>query len=540
MGATDPDGVLPCLVRARAAEQPDEPILHDVDGGSLTFGELHRQAIRWAEALAGAGVGPGGVVASMLPNCVEHYAVWLGVGWLRGLEVPVNVELRGSVLHHVLRSARVEVLVVAPGLLGRIRDLAGDLPDLRTVVVLDPAPLGPAPLGPAPLDPAPLGPEPRWAIVGRDTFLAASSGTTTFERPRPHDVSSVLFTSGTTGPAKGVLVSWAQLHAGIGPTIRFSTNDGADRFYACGSPSHVVSKAALATMTVTRGQLFVRPAFSLSEFWGDVRRFGIRSTVLVGAMADFLLAAPPEPGDATTTLTNVLMVPVTRRVEEFNARFGTRVWTAYNMTETSVPLTSDGWTVDSVSCGRLRTGYPFYQARLVDEFDQEVGPGQVGELILRTGVPWTLNSGYLNHPEATAAAWRNGWFHTGDAFRCDEAGRYTFVDRMKDTIRRRGENISSFEVEAEVLAHPGVAECAAVAVAADEAEDEIKVVVVRRPDSGLTAAELVEFLGERVPRFMVPRYVQFAAELPRTPTLRVQKALLREPVGPVWDRLHPS
>ena len=188
----------------------------------------------------------------------------------------------------------------------------------------------------------------------------------------------------------------------------------------------------------------------------------------------------------------------------------------------------------------MRPGYPFYELRLVDEHDIEVAPGEIGELIMRTAVPWTMNAGYLNMPEATNNAWRNGWFHTGDAFKQDELGRFFFKDRMKDTIRRRGENVSSYEVEAEVILHPGVLECAAIAVPADEAEDEIKVVVVRQAGSALSGSELVEYLDARLPRFMVPRYVQFVDELPKTPTLRIQKALISRSVAAVRRRVRPE
>jgi crotonobetaine/carnitine-CoA ligase len=520
---------LPSLISRRAAQLPDEPFLHDVEGGSLTYAAIQRDATGWAEALSQAGLVAGGAVASMLRNCVEHYPLWLGIGWLRGLEVPINTELRGAVLHHVLASARVEILVLHREFAERVFALESPLPDLRIIVILDEA------LGEVVDD--------RWTILDAAAFLRGCAGDTEFAPPQVHDIASVLYTSGTTGPSKGVLFTWGQLNAGSVPTVTFATNDGADRFYAAGSPSHVVSKGAFASMALTRGQLFVRPAFSLSEFWADVERFGIRSTVLVGAMADFLLTAPPSPGDAATTLTNVLMVPVTPRYEEFIRRFGVRLWTAYNMTEISVPFTSTSWTLDDpLSCGRLRTDYPYYEARIVDEFDHPVATGDVGELIVRTAEPWTLNSGYLNMPEATVTAWRNGWFHTGDAFRVDDEGRYYFVDRMKDTIRRRGENISSFEVEAAVTAHPDVAECAAVAVPADEVEGEIKVVVVLSEGARLTAAELIEFLVARVPRYMVPRYVQFADQLPKTQTLRVQKAGLRamDSDAEIWDRQHPS
>lgn len=517
----------PELIAHRAAQTPNTPFLHDVAGGTLTYEQLHTNALRWADALERAGVVDGDAVGSMLPNGTDTYAVWLGAAWLRAMEVPINVELRGSVLLHVLTDARVEVLVVHADVLDRVTAISDQLPLLRHIVVVGTA--------------TELPDEHR--IVNAEAFLAEAVPVPRREPPEQHDIASVLYTSGTTGPSKGVLVPWAQLQAGSVPTIRFATNDGADRFYATGSPSHVVSKGAFMTMALTEGELIVRPAFSLTEFWRDVREFGIRSTVLVGAMADFLLAAEPGHDDAETTLTNVLMAPVTPRVDEFNARFGTRAWTAYNMTEISVPFATEDWGIDDpASCGVLRTDFPYYEARLVDEWDHEVETGEVGELIVRTGAPWTLNAGYLHLPEATARAWRNGWFHTGDAFRRDAEGRYYFVDRMKDTIRRRGENVSSFEVEAEVLQHPHVAECAAVAVAADEMEDEIKVVVVESTPGALDPADLVAFLTDRVPRYMVPRYVEVVADLPRTQTLRVQKGELRarQPGSRLWDRQEVS
>jgi crotonobetaine/carnitine-CoA ligase len=179
-----------------------------------------------------------------------------------------------------------------------------------------------------------------------------------------------------------------------------------------------------------------------------------------------------------------------------------------------------------------------YECRVVDEHDMEVPPGQLGELVVRAEEPWRLNSGYFNMPEKTAEAWRNGWFHTGDGFTRDADGWFYFVDRTKDAIRRRGENISSMEVEAAVNDHPAVLESAAVAVASEWGEDEVKVVVVRQPGAELTHEELAQFLLETMPRFMVPRFIEFVAELPKTPTEKVRKVQLRE-VGVnenTWDR----
>jgi crotonobetaine/carnitine-CoA ligase len=239
-------------------------------------------------------------------------------------------------------------------------------------------------------------------------------------------------------------------------------------------------------------------------------------------------------------LRNLAMAPAVPDLDGFRARFGVRVCTAYAMTEIPVPFTSEGWDVTNwKASGKLKGGYPGLEVRVVDEHDYEVGPGEVGELILRASEPWTVTPGYYGMPEATAAAWRNGWFHTGDGFTYDADGYYYFVDRLKDTIRRRGENISSFEVEGMVNQHPGVAETAAVAAPSDVTEDEILVYVIPKPGHELDPAELVLFLAPRAPRFMIPRYVMVVDDLPRTQgSMRVQKAILRQaglPEG-VWDR----
>jgi crotonobetaine/carnitine-CoA ligase len=210
------------------------------------------------------------------------------------------------------------------------------------------------------------------------------------------------------------------------------------------------------------------------------------------------------------------------------------------MTEIGAPFASDGYRLANArSCGRLRTGWAGYEVRIVDDHDEPLGAGEVGELVVRTSEPWVVNRGYYGMPEVTAEAWRNGWFHTGDGFMYDEDGNYYFVDRIKDAIRRRGENISSFEVEALVNRHPEVAESAAVAVPSEYLEDEVKVCVVRSEGAELSHAQLVEFLVPTMPSFMVPRYVEFVDALPKTEaTMRTQKIKLREAAlnEHTWDR----
>jgi crotonobetaine/carnitine-CoA ligase len=205
------------------------------------------------------------------------------------------------------------------------------------------------------------------------------------------------------------------------------------------------------------------------------------------------------------------------------------------MTEINVPIVSEPNPAVAGTCGRLREGV---EARIVDEADREVPVGTVGELILRTESPWALNSGYFKDPEASLRAWRNGWFHTGDGFRRDADGNYFFVDRIKDAIRRRGENISSFEVEVEILAHPAVRECAVVAVPNEASEDDVLAIVAPVPGESIVPEQLLAFLQPRLAHFMLPRYIRIMNDLPRTPTQKVEKHVLRSAglTPDTWDR----
>jgi crotonobetaine/carnitine-CoA ligase len=205
------------------------------------------------------------------------------------------------------------------------------------------------------------------------------------------------------------------------------------------------------------------------------------------------------------------------------------------MTEVSVPLVAELNTRAFGSCGKPRAGI---QCRLVDENDIEVPAGQLGELILRSDLPWAMTTGYNGMPEATAKAWRNGWFHTGDVFRKDAQDNYFYVDRAKDAIRRRGENISSLEVEREVLAHPAVQEAGAIPAPNPGGEDDVMVVVAPKPGAVIDPAELLQFLIPRMAHFMVPRYVRIVTSLPKTPTNKIQKAELRKEgvTADTWDR----
>jgi carnitine-CoA ligase len=516
------DTVLPVLLATRATERPDAPFVVLAESGATwSYRQAEADTARWAAALHRAGVTAGDTVLTMLPPGTEAVAAWLGIGRLRAMEVPVNTGYIGSMLRYLVEDSRAEILVAHVDHLPALADAAGGR--LRTVVVVGAA-------GALPESP--------FTLVGAADFLAAADGDPAPDGPPPtgRDVAAILYTSGTTGPSKGVLVTWRQAEltaTGIMPSELF---DGSDAFYSAFPMFHMSGKGPLYACALVGARVVMRRRFDTTAFWDDVRAFGATTTILLGAMANFLYQQPARPDDADTPLRDALLLPLIGDLDGFRARFGVQARTTFNMTETSCCIVSDGAALaNGTSCGRVRPGF---HARVVDGDDVEVPPGELGELVLRADEPWTLMAGYWHKPEATVAAWRNQWLHTGDGFTRDADGNFYFVDRIKDAIRRRGENISSAEVEAEVNEHPSVLESAAVAVPSEYGEDEVKIVVVAQPGQHVDPAALVDYLGARMARFMVPRYVEVVDALPKTPTEKIRKVQLRAAgiTAATWDR----
>ncbi len=522
----DRENVLPHLLARLAADDPDALAMLDVDGREVTRQGLHDEVRRWADAFRRIGVAPGEPVVTMFPNCFEAFYAWLGVAWLGAVEVPANNMYRGRMLAYLVQDSGAETVVICERFLDQLMEVVDELTHLRTIVVPDVA------------DAADLPRLPGRVIAGDELFRDAVPATD-LVGPEYWDLAAIIYTSGTTGPSKGVRMPWGTLWSFVNTAPEDFVGPG-EGFYAMYPAFHVSGKAMLYQASTFRARMIVREQFSLTHFLDDMRRFGITGAGLVGPMAPFLLSMPEQPDDADTPLRHVMMGPLTPQVEEFKRRFGVEVGTGYGMTEIGAPFASDGYDLaNAQSCGKLRPGWAGYEVQVVDEHDLPLGPGEVGELVVRTREPWVLNAGYHGMPEATAAAWRNGWFHTGDGFRYDEDGNFYFVDRMKDAIRRRGENISSFEVEALVLQHPDVAECAAVAVPSEYLEDDVKVCIVLRDGAALAPEELIPFLEPRMPEFMVPRYVEVVDGLPKTEaTMRTRKVELRAaPLSDkTWDR----
>jgi len=505
-----------------ATEAPDRPFLRVLgdEPRSETYGETHASASRWAGTLRQLGVEPGESVATMLSDPRLCLHSWFGINAARCVEVPIHTEYRGTYLAHVLNTTGARVAIVAARFLERFAEIAGTVPALQQLVVVGEAE-----------DELAL----PWSTSRIEECLATASPLDESHRLADRDICTVLFTSGTTGASKAVLVPFAHLRGTVEGAWPPGDLGPDDRYYSMLPLHHMAAKVAVGAMLQVGGQLVLRERFRTSAFWHDVRESGETCVCLMGSMTGFLMGEPERDDDREHTLRKALVIPLPVHLNEFRERFGVAVRTVYNQTEISSPIQSDGYeTHDYRVAGRPRPGV---QCRIVDENDADVPPGEIGELVVRSDEPWSMMAGYLGMPEKTVEAWRNQWMHTGDAFRRDSDGNYYFLDRLKDTIRRRGENISSVELEGSVCEHPDVLECAAVGVPSEFDEEEVKIVVVPYEGRTIAPEELVEFLRVRVPRFMVPRYVELVAELPRTPTQKIRKTQLRAAgvTAATWD-----
>jgi crotonobetaine/carnitine-CoA ligase len=519
-GATYPAEV--CVLRyalqRNARDKPDAVFAAFEGGERWTFAQTLRAVEDLAGNLHDLGVRQGDHVVLVLPTSPLALRVMFAINYLGAVYVPVNPALKGSSLEHVLDNAGARLAVVHDSVLDRV--MAAAPPALVTMVrTSDEVMLPPDGItihGVSVLtkdSPAP--PEPARAI-------------------QPYDTQSIIYTSGTTGRSKGVLSSYMHSFSCVGPDA-WSCLTADDR-QLLHMPIFHIGGAFIATVALCVGSsIAVVSHFRTEGFWDQVRELEVTSAFLLGAMATFLLKQPPNPGDRDHGLRMVFIVPLGQSARPFHERFGVDVVTLFNMTEICTPLISRANPLKDNICGRPRAGV---EVRLVDTHDCVVGDGEVGQLILRTEAPWALNHGYNNNPQATAEAWRNGWFHTGDAFIRDADGDYRFVDRLKDTIRRRGENISSYEIEVELLSHPSVREAAAIPVPSEFSEDEVLVVLAAAGGASIDPETMIRYLLPRMARHMVPRYIRIVDELPKTPTAKVEKHVLRAQglTDDTWDR----
>lgn len=487
------DVVLRSILEGRAAACPDDLAVTFADGAAWTNAQALRESYRAANALAAAGVGRDDNVGIFLWNGPEFLRAWWGAACLGAAIATYNVSYRGAILEHALRLGRPKVLITDGGLAARAAQLGSCPP------VMDPAGLS-----------------------------AGAAEPPELSRPiELWDIHCVTMTSGTTGPSKASLTTYLGLYR-TGSFYTVESGLGPQDVCLVDLPLFHQAGLSFSSTALAAGcRLAVRAAPDLTNYWKIIKETSATMSFVLASMPGYLLAQPPGPQEKDHNLRLVMMSPAPDSIKTWSDRFGVSDYlTGYGATEVSgCIIRLPGQPTAPGSIGRRRDGY---QLRLVDEHDIEVDSGAIGELIVRADEPWVMSAGYIADPGATAAAWRNGWWHTGDLMRCDAEGNYFFHDRLKDAIRRRGENISSFEVEREVASHPAVREVVCVAAPMEGGEQEIKVFIVPADGASLEFPELVEYLVERMPHFMVPRFYELTDSLPKTESMRVRKHVLKD------------
>ena len=508
---------LPAMLHYQAAQFGPRPLLR-ISAQQWAHADAAQAAALRASALADAGVQPGDRVALMSGNRIEFLETFLGAGWLGAVSVPINTASMGLQIGYFLVNSQAKLLVIEAEFLDRLE--AADLQHtaLREIWVLGDGAGAWRPGTGIRMQPYP-----------------AATRTVPAAAVTPGHPLAILYTSGTTGPAKGVICPHAQYYwwgvnsaqvLGVGPDDVLCTT----------LPLFHINALNTFAQAALRGcQVVFEPRFSGSGFWPAMRQSGATVVYLLGAMVPILLAQPQGPQERDHRVRTGLGPGVPADAgRRFRDRTGVSLLEGYGSTETNFTIAT---APDSPRSGVMGWVRPGFEARVADEDDVEVAAGVAGELLLRADAPFAFASGYFNMPEKTVEAWRNLWFHTGDRVVRDADGALRFVDRIKDAIRRRGENISSFEVEQVLLSHPGIAECAVYPVRSELAEDDVMAALVPRSGMLIDLAELAVFCAARLPYFAVPRYIDLLADLPRTANGKVQKYRLRERgvTAVTWD-----
>lgn len=520
------------LVTAQSAAYGDKEFMSFEDGSSMSFRELDEATDRVATALGDLGLEPEDRLLGLLTNSREFMILMIATHKRRAVFVPVNTELKGAFLEHQVRNSEPRIVAVDDGLVARFAMVDTDGANVETVVSISDGTAPPAKL-----------PE---SLHGASAlpFAELESQTARQEmvlQPEPSDVCTIMYTSGTTGPAKGVLMPQAHCYLfGLGTVGAMGLTDE-DRYLCCMPLFHANGLFMQVYACLVAGaSIHIVKRFSVGSWLDTVIEQNATMTNALGVMPEFIFRSPPSDRDRAHSLTKIMAIPVAEEWgEAMEERFGVKLVQGFGMTE--VNMVAYSHPDDPVIAGCA--GPPlddFFEIIIADPTtDVPLETDEVGEILVRPKSPFCFNVGYFKMPEKTVEAWRNLWFHTGDAGRLDSQGRLHFVDRLKDRIRRRGENISSYELEQVLNDYPGVIETAVVGLRVEGAggEEEIKAVIALAgvaPDP----VALLDWCVPRMPRHTVPRYLQFVAELDKTASGKIRKQALRDEgvSAQVWDR----
>jgi crotonobetaine/carnitine-CoA ligase len=504
-----PSQVVGDWLREEAALDHDRPFVQCASDW-VTLGELDRLSDRVAAGLQEMGIGKDDRVAVNLPNRIEYIVLIYAIAKAGAIQVPLNTYLRGDFLRHQLMQTTPKVYIGDTAALEMLRPLLPDLGEQPGIVLVGDG-------AAKELDVLPY------------TQLETSTAELAPVAIDPNDVCAIIYTSGTTGPSKGCTITHGYYCNLINVFIDFGWYEKGDVIFGANPLFHFSGQTWLvAAALAVRGSVIVEPSFSASKYMARIRETGATAALGMGAMGIAVLAQPPSDDDRNHKLRHITFMPSNAALtEQFEERFGIAPFAeVFGQSECWPALLGDPRGPRKPgSMGKLTPGL---QVKIVDDNEIEVPAGEPGEIVVRPDVPHRLYTGYWNYADVTIKTFRNLWHHTGDQGRVDEDGYFWFVDRKKDSLRRRGENVSSLELEAAIVRHEAIAAAAVHAVPSDMSEDDIKVCLVLAPDATVEASDLFEFFRKSMPYYAIPRYVEFLDALPANVNGRVQKFKLRE------------
>ena len=521
------------ILSIRAEEFGEKVFVETTEGDSVTYKQMHEQSNSLAHGLEDFGVGFQETVLVMLPDTIDYLTVWCGLSKRGAVEVPINLAYRKNILVRLCNESGAQKLIVDRSMVQRFEEVAESLNHLNCVILYseDPQQQGDVFLPPKLAA--------KCSVHRYEGLFSDNIGNFT-DGPTYQDLVGIMFTSGTTGVSKGVATSHSHSFCyadGAGEIFHLISTD---RFYTAGLPLfHIGCQWAVCYSSMIYGSTVVlRKGYRNEYFWKDIDEHDCTVVFLLGAIANFLWQQPPNQKDPLTPLKKVGMFPVIPEHQAFCERFEVEISTGYGSTENPCPAIHHfGEPFPNNQCVGFPTGR--YEVKIFDEDDCELPRGVMGQICTRAKESWEMLIGYWNQPTSTVDAFRNLWYHTGDAGYMDVEGRLYFVDRLTDSMRRRGENISSMEVEDEINQHRDVLESAVFPVWDENTEQEVMAVIVTQPDTKIDPKLLIKFLEQRMAYFMIPRYIDFASEIPKTPTGKMEKYKLREKgiTRTTWDRV---
>ena len=497
------------LLEQRAADTPDF-IFGNYEDQTITFKALDTAVNRLANGLAKLEVAPGQRVAVMLGNHPDHILAFFALAKLGAVWIPVNVNLKGLSLRYLLEKSSPLVIIADSDFWDPLKSVLIDIPVERVIV---------------------RGVGKREGTIDF-SGVAVDDATPPATAPEVDEVRAIFFTSGTTGPPKGAYLTERMIKTCAVCAAMASDADAGDRFLLW-EPLYHTSGAQMCVMALMEPiTMAIVPKFSASLFWEQIRTYRITKMHYLGGVLDILLKALPRPDDRSHHVRIAFGAgcnPATWRL--FEDRFGVEIREVYGLTEGSGFSTLN----KTRKIGSIGKPYPFFEVQVMDPDNRLLSSGEVGEIVVRGKEPGLIMQGYLDDPKATSKALKDGWLHTGDLGYFDEDGDFYFAGRIKESIRRRGENISAWEVERVLNSHPSIEETAVIGVEADIGEQEIKAFIKCAEGSTIAPKDFVLWCRSNMPTYQIPRYVSFVEKFEKTPTERIRKLKLSETTTDCWD-----